>query len=131
MTAIVPRMRMSASSGEFDLETTFSRNDGSAPCRSGENVGRGRPSSILTILSECAVLTVCADLGLDLFVDGFCEYAHSAYSVIFINSVVFARFAVMRLMPCSLASWKNVRMVMPVPWALRQRSYCLSHSSEV
>ena len=61
MTAIVPRMRMSASSGEFDLDTTFSRNDGSEPCRFGENVGRGRSSSILTILSECAALTVCAD----------------------------------------------------------------------
>ncbi len=60
MTAIVPRMRMSASSGEFDLATTFSRNDGSEPCRFGENVGRGRSSSILTILSECAVLTACA-----------------------------------------------------------------------
>lgn len=52
---------MSASSGELDWETTFSRNDGSVPCRSGENVGSGRSSSILTILSECAVLTVCAD----------------------------------------------------------------------
>ncbi len=60
MTAIVPSMRMSASSGEFDWETTFSRNDGSVPCSSGENVGSGRSSSILTILSECAVLTVCA-----------------------------------------------------------------------
>ena len=104
MTAIVPRMRMSASSGEFDLDTIFSRNEGSEPCRSGENAGRGRSSSILTILSECAVLTICAVLGLEAFADGFWEYAHCAYSVIFVDSVVFARLAVARLMPCSFAS---------------------------
>lgn len=63
--------------------------------------------------------------------DDSCGYAHCAYSVIFVDSVVFAHLVVARLMPWSFASWKNVRMVMPVPWALRQRSYCLSHSSEV
>ena len=57
MTAIVPRMRMSASSGEFELATILSRKAGSFPCSCSENAGSGRSSSIL---SECAVLTVCA-----------------------------------------------------------------------
>lgn len=60
MTAIVPRMRISASSGEFELAAIFSRKAGNFPRSCGENIGRGRSSSILTILSECAVLTVCA-----------------------------------------------------------------------
>ncbi len=42
------------------LAMTLSRKVGSVPCSRGENVGRGRSSSILTIstiLSECAVLS--------------------------------------------------------------------------
>ena len=31
--------------------------------------------------------------------------------------------------PWSLAIWKKLRMVTPVPWAWRQWSYCLSHSA--
>ena len=106
-----PRRRMSASGSELAAAVIFWRKAGRSERMSGVNAGMGSWSVKST---ESTVSTISA--GVD--------------SVDIVDIVDLGRGTETE-MPWSFASWKKVRMVMPWPLALRQRSYCRSVSSWV
>lgn len=100
-----PSRRMSASLSLSATATIFLRYSGRWSRILSENVGRSSSFSGIITLSVLSTLS-----GDD--VDNYD------------NLIISGR--VETCIPASLASWKNVFMVMPEPWARTQRSYCES-----
>lgn len=107
-TVSVPSRRMSESCSELLVLAIFFRKSGrsSYVCelKVGSSISAVSAMSAISAFGLSADIVDLADIA-DLVVDVEME------------------------IPASLAFWKKVLMVTPVPWAWRQRSYCLSVSA--
>lgn len=108
-TVSVPSRRMSESCSELLVLAIFFRKSGRSSYVCELKVG----SSISAVSAMSAISAF--GLGADI-----------------VDLADIADFGVVEVtmeIPASLAFWKKVLMVTPVPWAWRQRSYCLSVSA--
>ena len=119
-----PSRRMSASYSELLTATIFCRNSGRASLTCWLNVGISGSSSIsaTSAVSAISAFWFCADMGAEESADWLCaDFAEVAD---------FADMGrVLTLIPASLAFWKNVLAVTPVPWERMHLSYWRSHSA--
>ena len=119
-TVSVPSMRMSESCSELLVLAIFFRKSGrsSYVCelKVGSSISAVSAMSAISALFEVADLWVISAFGLGADIVDLADIA---------DLVVDVEMEI----PASLAFWKKVLMVTPVPWAWRQRSYCLSVSA--
>ena len=120
-TVSVPSMRMSESCSELLVLAIFFRKSGrsSYVCelKVGSSISAVSAMSAISALFEVADLWVISALGLGADIVDLADIAD------------LGAVEVTMEIPASLAFWKKVLMVTPVPWAWRQRSYCLSVSA--
>ena len=119
-TVSVPSRRMSESCSELLVLAIFFRKSGrsSYVCelKVGSSISAVSAMSAISALFEVADLWVISAFGLGADIVDLADIA---------DLVVDVEMEI----PASLAFWKKVLMVTPVPWAWRQRSYCLSVSA--
>lgn len=119
-TVSVPSRRISESCSELLVLAIFFRKSGrsSYVCelKVGSSISAVSAMSAISALFEVADLWVISAFGLGADIVDLADIA---------DLVVDVEMEI----PASLAFWKKVLMVTPVPWAWRQRSYCLSVSA--
>jgi len=120
-TVSVPSRRMSESCSELLVLAIFFRKSGRSSYVCELKVGSS--ISAVSAISAISAVSESADLVFISAVLWGADFADSAY--IADLEVVEVTMEI----PASLAFRKKVLMVTPVPWAWRQRSYCLSVSA--